>query len=70
MLGDVVHCPVQLLEPEWDGLMDVDPARPSAPAEMLNRELDGADIPVAAAHFPNLRFGRLFKAEGKRSFVF
>ena len=70
LLGDVVHCPVQLLEPEWDGLMDVDPAQAKRTREMLNRELDGADIPVAAAHFPNLRFGRLLKAEGKRSFVF
>jgi len=70
LLGDVVHCPVQLLEPEWDGLMDVAPAQAKRTRQMLNRELDGADIPVAAAHFPNLRFGRLLKAEGKRSFVF
>ena len=26
LLGDVVHCPVQLIETEWDGMMDVDPA--------------------------------------------
>jgi hypothetical protein len=37
---------------------------------MLNRELEGQDIPVAAAHFPNLHFGRLLQAEGKRRFVF
>ena len=27
------------------------------------------DIPVAAAHFPGLRFGRLLPAEGKRRWV-
>jgi len=70
LLGDVVHCPVQLLEPEWDGLMDVDPAMAKRTRQMLERELDGADIPIAAAHFPGLRFGRLLKAEGKRRFTF
>ena len=70
LLGDVVHCPVQLIEPEWEGLMDVDPAQAKRTRLMLDRELDGKDIPVAAAHFPDLRFGRLLKAEGKRRFVF
>ena len=35
----------------------------------LNRELEGSDIPVAAAHFPGLEFGRLLSAEGKRRWV-
>ena len=65
LLGDVVHCPVQLIEPEWDGLMDVDPAQAKRTRLMLDRELDGKDIPVAAAHFPDLRFGRLLQGRGQ-----
>jgi glyoxylase-like metal-dependent hydrolase (beta-lactamase superfamily II) len=70
LLGDVVHCPVQLIETEWDGIMDVDPALARRTREALARELEGADVPVAAAHFPDLRFGRLLAAEGTRRFVF
>ncbi|MFN0089972.1 MAG: MBL fold metallo-hydrolase [Acidimicrobiales bacterium] len=70
LLGDVVHCPVQLLELEWDGMMDVDPALAKKTRQALAREIEGQDIPVAAAHFPGLRFGRLLQAQGKRSFVF
>ena len=35
----------------------------------LSREIEGSDIPVAAAHFPDLQFGRLLQAEGKRRWV-
>ena len=70
LLGDVVHCPVQLLDDEWEGLMDVDPALAKRTRNALARELEGTDVNVAAAHFPGLRFGRLLKAEGRRRFVF
>ena len=55
---------------EWDGLMDVDPALAKRTRADAQPRLDGADIPVAAAHFPDLHFGRLLKAEGTRRFVF
>lgn len=70
LLGDSVHCPVQLIETEWDGMMDVDPALAKRTRAALAREIEGKDIPVAAAHFPNLRFGRLLQGEGTRRFVF
>lgn len=70
LLGDVIHCPVQLIETEWDGMMDVDPALAKRTRTALAKELEGSDIPVAAAHFPDLQFGRLLKAEGTRRFVF
>ena len=41
LLGDVVHCPAQLIETEWDGLMDVDPALAKRTREALARELEG-----------------------------
>jgi glyoxylase-like metal-dependent hydrolase (beta-lactamase superfamily II) len=69
LLGDVVHCPVELLDDEWAGMGDVDPELARRTRVALARELDGADVPVAAAHFPGLQFGRLLPAEGRRSWV-
>jgi glyoxylase-like metal-dependent hydrolase (beta-lactamase superfamily II) len=69
LLGDVVHCPVELLDDEWAGLGDVDPALAKRTKNALARELEGTDTPVAAAHFPGMVFGRLLQAEGRRSWV-
>jgi glyoxylase-like metal-dependent hydrolase (beta-lactamase superfamily II) len=69
LLGDVVHCPVELLDDEWAGLADVDPALALRTRAALTRELEGSDTPVAAAHFPDLQFGRLLRGEGRRRWV-
>jgi glyoxylase-like metal-dependent hydrolase (beta-lactamase superfamily II) len=69
LLGDVVHCPVELLDDEWATIGDVDPALARRTREALARELEGADVPVAAAHFPGLRFGRLLPGAGRRRWV-
>jgi hypothetical protein len=69
LLGDVVHCPVELEEDEWGGLGDVDPELAQRTKAALIKELEGTDIPAAAAHFPGLEFGRLLSARGKRHWV-
>jgi len=69
LLGDVVHCPVELLDDEWAGMSDVDPELAKRTRNALARELEGEDTPVAAAHFPGLRFGRLLTGEGRRRWV-
>jgi glyoxylase-like metal-dependent hydrolase (beta-lactamase superfamily II) len=69
LLGDVVHCPVQLLDDEWAGMGDVDPVLARRTRVALARELEGSDVPVAAAHFPGMQFGRLIAAEGTRRWV-
>lgn len=69
LLGDVVHCPVELLEDEWAGVGDVDPDLARRTRTALKRELEGTDTPVAAAHFPGLVFGRLLAANGRRNWV-
>jgi len=69
LLGDVVHCPVELVDDEWASLSDVDPDLALRTRIALNRELEGSDVPVAAAHFPGLQFGRLLRAEGRRRWV-
>jgi len=69
LLGDVVHCPIELLEDEWAGLGDVDPVLAKRTRNALARELEGTDIPAAAAHFPGLQFGRLLAGEGRRRWI-
>jgi glyoxylase-like metal-dependent hydrolase (beta-lactamase superfamily II) len=69
LLGDVVHCPIELLDDEWAGMMDVDPALAKRTRVALAREIEGQDVPIAAAHFPDLKFGRLLLGEGQRRWV-
>jgi glyoxylase-like metal-dependent hydrolase (beta-lactamase superfamily II) len=69
LLGDVVHCPVELLEDDWGTIGDVDPPLARRTRESLARELEGTDVPIAAAHFPGLQFGRLLPGQGRRSWV-
>jgi glyoxylase-like metal-dependent hydrolase (beta-lactamase superfamily II) len=70
LLGDVVHCPVELLDDEWAGMSDVDPELAKRTRIALARELEGANTPVAAAHFPGMQFGRLLPGQGKRNWTF
>ncbi len=67
LLGDVVHCPAELLEEDWRVLGDVDPALATRTRDRLARVLEGTATLVAAAHFPGLRFGRVILATGRRS---
>lgn len=69
LLGDVVHCPVELVDDEWATIGDVDPGLAKKTRVALARELEADDVPVAAAHFPGLQFGRLLTATGRRSWV-
>jgi glyoxylase-like metal-dependent hydrolase (beta-lactamase superfamily II) len=69
LLGDVVHCPVELLDDEWAGLGDVDPELAKKTKNALAREIEGTDVPVAAAHFPGMVFGRLLQAQGRRNWT-
>jgi glyoxylase-like metal-dependent hydrolase (beta-lactamase superfamily II) len=71
LLGDVVHCPVELLEDEWEFMYDVDRDLARRTREALAREFEGTEVPMAAAHFPDMRFGRLLPGTGgPRSWVF
>jgi glyoxylase-like metal-dependent hydrolase (beta-lactamase superfamily II) len=68
-LGDVVHCPVQLEDDEWAALFDVDPELAKRTRNALAAELEGTNTRVSGAHFPEMTFGRLVRAEGTRHFV-
>ena len=70
LLGDVVHCPVELVEDDWEALFDVDPLLARRTREALARELEGTDVAIAAAHFPGLEFGRLLPGTPTRTFLY
>ena len=70
MLGDVVHCPVQLLDDEWGALFDFDLEMARRTRTRVAAELEGdTSLVMAGAHFPGLRFGRLLRGEGRRQWV-
>jgi glyoxylase-like metal-dependent hydrolase (beta-lactamase superfamily II) len=69
LLGDVVHCPVELVDDEWASLGDVDPELARRTKVALAQELEGTTTPVVGAHFPGMRFGRLLPGEGRRQWL-
>ena len=70
LLGDVVHCPAELLSDDWEMIGDVDRRLAQRSREALARELERSNIPAAATHFPGLKFGRLLSAQGRRQWAF
>lgn len=69
LLGDAVECPLQLEEPDFSVMSDVDPALAARTRDALWAELEGTSALVTAAHFPGLEFGRVLRGEGKRYFT-
>lgn len=69
LLGDAIVCPVQLDEPTWQSIGDVDPELARRTRERLFRELEDGATVGAGAHFPELRFGRVLVGRGRRWFT-
>jgi glyoxylase-like metal-dependent hydrolase (beta-lactamase superfamily II) len=69
LLGDVVHCPAQLLDEELGRIADVDEALARRTPERIAREIEADATPVVGAHFAGLAFGRLLRAQGRRQWV-
>jgi hypothetical protein len=70
LLGDVVHCPAELLSNDWEMIGDVDRQLAQRTREALAKELEGSNVPAAATHFPGLKFGRLLTVQGRRRWNF
>jgi glyoxylase-like metal-dependent hydrolase (beta-lactamase superfamily II) len=66
ILGDVIHCPLELVDNEFAIMSDIDPAMAKHSKDILRMELEGTNVHVSSSHFPGLEFGRLLKGEGKR----
>jgi glyoxylase-like metal-dependent hydrolase (beta-lactamase superfamily II) len=67
ILGDVIHCPLQLDESQLQILLDVDPALAAQTREQIVAEIEGSPQTIAACgHFSNAVFGRVVPSRGKR----
>lgn len=66
ILGDVLHCPLQISTPEWGVVFDVDPELARRTRQRQLAELEGTDTSVACSHFPEAVFGRILPGDGKR----
>jgi glyoxylase-like metal-dependent hydrolase (beta-lactamase superfamily II) len=64
LLGDVVHCPFELTESDWEAFFDVDPKLAQRTRTALAKEMANTDIRMAGAHFQGMEFGRLICDSG------
>ena len=69
ILGDAVEHPLQLSNPEFHALSDIDPELAARTREALWREVEGSSTAITGAHFPGLVFGRVVVAAGQRWFA-
>ncbi len=70
VLGDAVHCPLELLEPELDFVADVDPTLAQRTKRQIEAELLRPGTIAAGPHFADLVFGRLLPGNGRRVWLF
>ena len=66
LLGDVVHCPLELTDDEFVFLGDVDADLARRTRDACRRLMEDDDVVAAGAHFTDLRFGRLLPGVGRR----
>jgi glyoxylase-like metal-dependent hydrolase (beta-lactamase superfamily II) len=69
MMGDVVHCPLELTADEWSVMADVDPLLALKSKQALLPELEDGKVHIGSPHFAGLRYGRLLAQDDSRSWV-
>jgi glyoxylase-like metal-dependent hydrolase (beta-lactamase superfamily II) len=69
LLGDVVHCPVELTDPEWGLIQDVDPALAKRTRFNLTARIEDGSTHVTAGHFPGMSFGRVLAGQAGRRWL-
>jgi glyoxylase-like metal-dependent hydrolase (beta-lactamase superfamily II) len=70
VLGDAVHCPIEVSEPELEFVFDVDRKLARKTRERIERELEAPETIAAGGHFPDLIFGRLMSSDAGRRLEF
>jgi len=70
VLGDAIHCPLQIGHTEWAFSADANPKAAQAAREQLVRELDAPDTVVVGPHFPDAVFGRVLAGTVPRRVAF
>jgi glyoxylase-like metal-dependent hydrolase (beta-lactamase superfamily II) len=70
VLGDAIHCPIQISHPEWAFASDANPVAATRAREVLLRELDAPHTTVVGPHFPDAVFGRVLGGPVSRKVAF
>lgn len=67
LIGDIAHSVVELAEPDWEAVYDVDKEAAKAVRNAVANEALDTDTYVVPAHFPRMAFGRIITTpEGRR----
>lgn len=69
ILGDTIHCPLQIEEPEWGVVFDADPALARRTREKMLAELEDQGTVGGASHLSEFVFGRIMQGQGKRQWT-
>lgn len=67
VLGDVMHCQVQIEQSRWSFLFDVDAEQSLRTREQLLKELEDRRTILAGGHFAGEVFGRVLPASARRT---
>ena len=70
LVGDLAHCPHELLVRDWAGLGDADPAQAAASRAQVAEEVADAGAWVGSTHFSGLAVGRLAVDGSTRRFSY
>ncbi len=70
VLGDAVHCAIEMIEPELVFAADIDPDLARRTRAHIAQTLMDSDSIAAAPHFADFVFGRLLRGEGKAQWHF
>lgn len=66
LLGDVVMHPVQIAEPQWNAMFEIDPHTARATRERLLADVEGSKVLVGARHLPEPSLGLITGTSAER----
>jgi glyoxylase-like metal-dependent hydrolase (beta-lactamase superfamily II) len=69
VLGDVMHCQVQVTESHWSFLFDHDAQQATRTREHLLDQLEDPDTTIAGGHFAGNVFGRVLPPTARRAWA-
>ncbi|MFF5213306.1 MBL fold metallo-hydrolase [Streptosporangium sp. NPDC000396] len=69
ILGDVMHCQVQVTESHWTFAFDFDPDQSIATRERLLKELEDGNTILAGGHFAGSVFGQVLPPAARRAWA-
>jgi glyoxylase-like metal-dependent hydrolase (beta-lactamase superfamily II) len=63
ILGDTVHCPQELVDPDFHLGADLDMELADRTRASIRRDAGDGDVHLGAPHFPDLKFGRILPGD-------